>query len=396
MLKILIYLLLFVLNVSVYWLILPKKWRSLYLFGFSVLFISLFSIKYTVYFLFNTSFVYAGSRIIHQGNVHKKRIFKLLLIWIIGNLCYFKYIHLLNTVFNKLSIYLSFLPRVEFPVLLLPLGVSYIMFRLIHYIVEVYRKKSPVSSFVDFASYVLFFPTYISGPVERFPAFHAQTTAQKDFDVSDFNYGLQRIFLGILRKFIIADNLKGIIMPVLLSPEKYNSLTVVLAIYGLAVQIYMDFAGYTDLAIGVARLFGYKIMENFNSPYLKKNIALFWRNWHISVYSFIRDYFFFPLFGYKATTLKIYMGIFSSMIVFMLWHEGSLNFLVLGIYHGFGLIFWHLFQELKRKYVFLRMKKEIFPLTALSIFLTFSFVSFGFIFFSFDFNQIKIILSAIF
>jgi len=382
--------------ILIYWLVLPRKWRTAFLLLCSVLFISFFSIKHTAYFLLNIGIVYAGGHFIRQERANKKRILQLVLIWLIGNLCFFKYIHLFINAILALEDYLSFIPQIDFPAILFPLGLSYIIFRSIHYIVEVYRQKAPSSSFIDFAAYVLFFPTFLSGPVERFPKFHAQTLEQKDFDISYFNDGLLRIVSGIIKKFIVADYLRSIVMPVLSTPEDYGRCIIILAVYGLAIQIYMDFSGYTDMALGVSKLFGYTIMENFNYPYFKKNIALFWRNWHISVYSFIRDYFFFPLFGYRASTRKIYIGVFCTMLVFMLWHEGSLNFLLLGIYHGLGLIIWNLFQEMKRKYAFLRRKKESRFRNLISTFITFSFVSFGFVIFVFNTHQINQILSGIF
>jgi len=276
---------------------------------------------------------------------------------------------------------------IAFAKILFPMGLSYITFRLIHYIVEVYRDNTPRGSFVDFALYVLFFPTFLAGPVERFQRFYPQIKEIKSPDILNINYGLFRIICGLVRKIIIADNLKNIIMPVLTSPQFYNRAIVIFAIYGLAIQIYMDFAGYTDIAIGASRIFGYKIIENFNRPFLQKNIALFWRNWHISVYSLIRDYFFFPIFGYRVSKAKTYIGIFCTMMIFTLWHKGNLNFFILGIYHGLGLMIWYIFQEVKRKSSWMvqwtssRYLSPIAPLT------TFSFFSFGLIFFRDDFFQ---------
>jgi len=288
------------------------------------------------------------------------------------------------------------MPKIEFPKILLPLGISYITFRLIHYIIEVYRKNVPKSSFVDFALYVLFFPTFLAGPVERFQRFQPQTTAQKDIDISNINSGLFRIISGLIRKFIIADNLARFIMPVLHSPQNYTRIIIILCIYGLAIRIYMDFSGYTDMALGVARLFGYKIMENFNRPFLKNNIALFWRSWHISVYSWIRDYFFFPLFSSRASIYKLYLGIFISMVVFHLWHRASLGFLILGIYHGAGLIIWQLFREVLKKQPLLKRSLSRKWLDPVSTFFTFSFVSFGFIFFNFKIHNTLGIIKQIF
>jgi alginate O-acetyltransferase complex protein AlgI len=246
------------------------------------------------------------------------------------------------------------------------------------------------------ALYVFFFPTYIAGPVDRFQRFHPQTEEKKNLNSADINNGLFRIISGMIKKFVISDSLTPVIMPVLTSPHDYSPTLLILSIYGLAIRLYMDFSGYTDMALGVSRLFGYKIMENFNWPFLKKNIALFWRNWHISVYSFIRDYFFFPLFGHRASQLKIYIGILITMVVFMLWHEASLPWLSLGLYHGSGLVVWQLFQELKRKHVRLRKAVDNRYVDPFSTFLTFNFVSFGFLMFTFDFSTISVMLGRMF
>lgn len=385
-------------SVPFYWFILPRNYRSLFLLAASIYFMSLFSIKFVVFFVINVLLVYIAGTFMSKGEKQGKLILKLVLFGLIGSLCVFKYSHIvLDSIFHigsklkDVEMHSSSLSQIA-----MPLGTSYIIFRLIHYIVETYRKTFPKHTFWDVALYVFFFPTFIAGPVDRFQRFLPQTEAKKSFDPSDINYGLFRIISGIIRKFIIADNLLPVIMPVLTSAQESNWIVVVLSIYGLAIWVYMDFAGYTDMAIGVSRLFGYKIMENFNNPFLKKNIALLWRNWHISVYSYIRDYFFYPFFGYHASQLKIYIGIFLTMIIFMLWHEGSLPFLILGIYYGSGLVIWQLFQEIKGKYRQIRKFIDNRYFDPVSIFLTFSYWSFGLIFFFFDINNVENILQKIF
>ncbi|MFC2167002.1 MBOAT family O-acyltransferase, partial [Acidobacteriota bacterium] len=180
------------------------------------------------------------------------------------------------------------------------------------------------------------------------------------------------------------------------SPQDYSRIIVIFSIYALSIRIYMDFSGYTDLAVGASRLFGYKIMENFNRPFFKKNIVLFWRNWHISVYSWIRDYFFFPVFGSQASVAKLYMGLFLSMVVFHLWHEASFGFLIMGVYHGAGLVIFQLFQELKKRLHFPQRKGYQRWLDPLSTILTFSFVSFGFLFFGNDIQYALDLIKRIF
>lgn len=375
--------------VLLYWLVIPEKWRSLFLLFCSFIFISLLHVRYAICFSLMTVVVYFAGNIIIRYNRWGKMTLRITLAFLIINLFLHKYFLGLNP-----KIFLSYLNNST--TILWPLGMSYVTFRLIHYIVEVYRKNVPVSSFVDFGSYVLFFPAFLAGPVERFPKFHSQTAEKKKFDIANVNYGLYRIICGIIKKCIIADTLARIIRPVLQFPENYTRAVVILVVYGLAIRIYMDFAGYTDMAIGIARLFGYKIMENFNRPFFQKNIALFWRNWHISVYSWIRDYFFFPLFGYRASNIKIYFGIFCTMIVFMLWHEISLSFLVLGIYHGLGVVVWHIFQEIKRKYSLVHRVTAKGYLDPIATFFTFNFVSFGFVFFGLEVGAIGSIIHRIF
>jgi len=310
-----------------------------------------------------------------------KNIFlKFTLFWLIGNLGFFKYGNLIYSFISKIKFPIPSSAAINFPQLLFPVGMSYVIFRLIHYAVDVYRRDILDTSFVNFALYVLFFPTFLAGPVDRFQNFYSQTERNGSFNISEFNYGLFRLICGAVKKVFIADRLGSLIMPVFYSPQHYAKVIIVLCIYGLAIQIYMDFSGYTDMAIGIARLFGYKIMENFDRPYWQKNIALFWRNWHISVYSLIRDYFFFPLFGHKASRIKIYIGVFITMAVFHLWHAASLGFLILGIYHGTGLMIWQLFQQAQKRSALLRNIVSYKWLGSFSWFITFSFVSFGCIF----------------
>jgi alginate O-acetyltransferase complex protein AlgI len=389
------YLIFLVISVLVYWFLLPSKWRPPFLLAINLLFTALFSFQYIPYFLIHIGLVYIAGLRMEKGG-RKKLLLILTLIWLIGNLCFFKYGELLFRAIVEFGSPFFFTPRIELPAYLLPLGMSYIIFRCIHYIVEVYRKKVPRGSFIHFALYVLFFPTFLAGPVERFQRFHSQTLDMKEPDLSSINQGLFRIFLGMAKKFILADNLARWIIPALHSPESYPRFLVLLFIYGTAIQVYLDFSGYTDMALGVARLFGYRIVENFNRPFFQESIAQFWRNWHISVYSWIRDYFFFPLFGYRASTLKIYIGIFLTMVVFMLWHKGSLNFLILGIYNGSGLVLWQLFQEIKRKYPAIRRWASKPFFNPVSIFLTFNFVSFGFLVFYFDLSHVYKIFIKLF
>lgn len=397
MTQILIFLVFLSVSVLVYWFVLPKTWRSAFLFAASLFFISLFGIKYTLFYLVNAGMVYGAGRLIQGSSArHRKLLLQLALFWLVGSLCAFKYGHLIINPILKLGFQAAAIPEITFSGIAMPLGMSYISFRLIHYIVEIYRKTLPAHTFVDLGLYVFFFPTFLSGPVDRFQKVQPQTSEKKPFDPSDINYGLYRTVVGMVKKFIVADSLLPVLMPVLSSPHDHSWILVMLAVYGLTFQLYMDFSGYTDMAIGVSRLFGYKIMENFNRPFMQKNIAMFWRNWHMSVYSFIRDYFFFPIFGHRASAFKIYMGMVLTMVVFCLWHVGSLQFLILGIYHGMALVVWQYIQEIKRKRRGVRKFFDNPLLDPFFILLTASFVTLGNVVFYFDLNVIQSIFQKIF
>jgi D-alanyl-lipoteichoic acid acyltransferase DltB (MBOAT superfamily) len=173
-------------------------------------------------------------------------------------------------------------------------------------------------------------------------------------------------------------------MPALQNPGQHSWGVILLSVYGLILRIYMDFAGYTDIAIGVGRLFGFRLSENFNRPLIQKNIALYWRNWHITVYLWIRDYVFFPFFGYRATMFKMYAGMFLTVWLFMIWHGATPGFFLAGCYHGIGIVIWQLFQEIKRKRPLLRKIMNMKAVQVLSIGLTFNFVALGVPLYSFD------------
>jgi len=391
-----------VIGAVVYWLAVPARARSAYLLlislGFIVVMISrqvgpAKSVLFALYFLLNTVVVYVAAGRMRRWPERKQTVIRIVLLWLIGSLAFFKYTDLVLAQFGLEG--LSQASRGVLPDIVLPLGISYIVFRMIHYSVEVYRGKAPPSGFADFAAYVLFFPTFRAGPVERFPAFQAQTAAARPLDLADVNQGVLRIVCGVVKKVVADGVISPWVAPILAAPGDHSGALVLLATWGLAWQVYLDFSGYTDLALGTSRLFGYTVMENFHWPFSQKNIAMFWRNWHISVYTFIRDYFFFPFFSRKPSLFKTCLGILCTMMVFMLWHEGSWPWLALGVYHGMGLVVWTLFQEWKRTSKRLRQFVSRPEFDPIWIFLTFNFVAVGFLFFDNSLTGVGAVLTRI-
>jgi len=245
------------LAVPVYWAIRSGRGRNLFLLGLSLMGVSLLSPYHALYFLVTIVLVYYVGNRLQRGCKGRRACLVVSIVWLVGNLCVLKYGGALAPPQSQ-GVWR----------IVLPLGMSYVVFRLIHYLAESYRSNVPKASLCEFASYVLFLPSFLAGPAERFQRFQSQAQAQVRPELRDVNAGLLRIALGFLRKFVVADNLARYAMPVLLAPDQHARLVVVLCVYSIIVRIYMDFAGYTDIAIGVARLFGFRLSENFNKPLL--------------------------------------------------------------------------------------------------------------------------------
>ena len=229
--------------------------------------------------------------------------------------------------------------------LVLPLGLSYCLFRLIHYVVEVKRGTQEPVPLHRLGLYVLWFPTLRAGPIERLPRFTPQVRPA----AAEINGGLLRTVSGVLKKTLVADFLlRGLLGPWLTQAALPWPLLSLLRWYTVTLVVYMDFSGYSDLAIGQSRLLGYRIVENFDYPLLKPNIAAFWRSWHISLHLFIRDYFFFPLFGRATSVRKMYAGLFLAFVCSQIWHALTINFLLLGAYHGLLLVLYAAWERWRR------------------------------------------------
>jgi D-alanyl-lipoteichoic acid acyltransferase DltB (MBOAT superfamily) len=192
----------------------------------------------------------------------------------------------------------------------------------------------------------------------------------------------ERVAYGLFKKFVIADWLGYFIGFVWRNPQEYSFFYHTLALFGFSLQLYFDFSGYSDLAIGTSKMFGFKIMENFNFPYLRQNISLFWRNWHISLSDWIRDYLFFPL--SKMSTNKIWLLIFAPLIamgICGMWHGSEIKFLEWGLYHGAGISIYQLWNLFKKKRKRLKRFTETKLFNSFAVVITFIFVTIGWLFF---------------
>lgn len=302
---------------------------------------------------------------------------------VLAVLVVFKYLGFLTGITNSLFSFIEGLPSFEIARLIMPLGISYIVFKHISYLTDIKWGLVKPGRLDDFLLYSSLFTIFMAGPIERFERFKPQVEQPRvPFAWSDIEFGFRRIVFGMFRKLVIADWIGYFINPIWKEPDQYSLWIRILALFGYSIQIYMDFAGYSDIAIGSSRLFGLRIMENFRNPYLAPNISQFWRRWHISLSDWIRDYLFFPLSRIKPNKFwsKIVVPVIA-MGLCGLWHGAAWHYMLWGLWHGIGLGFFQFWSEYRRRTRFRKKTSNVPRIQSAAIFLNFVFVTLGWIFF---------------
>lgn len=340
-----------------------RKARNVYLLLFSLFFYYKSGGLYFLLLLFSTVVDYTiGWRIFKTESVRKRKwLVALSVIVNLGVLAYFKYAYFLiqniNATFGTDFIAIDFfalmannLTGANFNIetIFLPIGISFYTFQTISYTVDVYRGLvKPVRNILDFAFYVSFFPQLVAGPIVRASDFVPQIYEKYHLTREELGKALLLIVSGMIKKILIADYLgANFVGRVFAEPEKYTGFENLSAIYGFALQIYGDFSGYTDIAIGIALLLGFRLPLNFNSPYKAVNITDFWRRWHISLSSWLRDYLYIPLGGNRHGKFNTYKNLAITMLLGGLWHGAAWRFIFWGGLHGAALGLHKAFMEL--------------------------------------------------
>lgn len=218
--------------------------------------------------------------------------------------------------------------------IILPIGISVYIFQSISYIADIYTKKIKAQGLLETLLYLGFFPQIVSGPIVKAHDFFPQLEIAHYITSDRISRGIQRFALGMLKKIVIADRLGVCVDSVYSAPSAYSGLSLLIAVLSYALQIYYDFSGYSDMAIGVAYILGFDLGENFNLPYLAKNPSDFWRRWHISLSSWFRDYVYIPLGGNRNGKLRTHLNLFITMLLSGLWHGASWAFLLWGVLHA--------------------------------------------------------------
>ena len=330
----------------------PHRLRWILLLGASYYFYISWKPAYVILIIITTLITYyAGIRMGKIGTKPKRKtILFFSLFFNLGFLFVFKYYNFfsdsLRVIFQQYNLFYGS-PALD---VLLPIGISFYTFKNLSYVIDVYRgDKSPEKHLGYLALYVVFFPQLLAGPIERATRFLPQLYGRFDFDYSRVTNGLKLMLWGLFQKMVIADNLALLVDSVYNNPTHHSGVGLVLGTFFFAFQIYCDFAGYSDMAIGAAQVMGFTTMDNFNRPYFSKSIPEFWRRWHISLSTWFRDYLYIPIGGNRVTVPRWYFNLFIVLLICGLWHGANWTFVVWGGLHGIYLVFSAFTQKMREK-----------------------------------------------
>ena len=323
--------------VLIIYFIVPKKYKNLILFIFSLIFYFYGEPKYIFLMILEILIAYIGAILIDKYK--SKKILILTLFIHIILLIIFKYTNFLTTNINNV-----FNTNFKLLNIALPIGISFYTFQIISYIVDVYKDKVKVQkSFLKLATYVSLFPQLIAGPIVRYEVIENELDNRKP-SFEDFSIGVKRFTIGLAKKVLIANMLGELCTKFSLVDERSIVLYWIFAI-SYMLQIYFDFSAYSDMAIGLGRMFGFHFLENFDYPYISKSITEFWRRWHISLGSWFRDYVYIPLGGNRVSKMKHLRNILIVWLLTGIWHGASWNFVIWGLMFGIILIIEKLFLK---------------------------------------------------
>ena len=382
------YLFFFIIVFISYWSIKNKKAKLWIIAISSSLFYASWSIEFFLHFI---SFVFLNfffSQLIRNSqNLKKKKIWlSIILILDISNLFFFKYLYFIIKILYDITDLEFFKKEVLNSLLLhylgqesivLPLAISFYTFQMIAYVVDTYKIKiQRKDSLLEFYVFILFFPQLVAGPIMRHSDFFYQLDHEIQLTKEKVIRGYYLIFIGLIKKVIIADNIASIIDPIFLNPLEYNGFANFLAGVGYAIRVYGDFSGYTDIARGSAHLLGFSIPENFEGPFLSISISEFWRRWHVTLSSWLRDYIYITLGGSRVSPFRTYVNLIITFTLGGLWHGANYTYLFWGFFNGILLLLERLIPNFNNAFG----KSGV--LQWLGILYTFFFFSIGLLFFN--------------
>jgi D-alanyl-lipoteichoic acid acyltransferase DltB (MBOAT superfamily) len=321
--------------------LLPHRLRWILLLAASVFFYMFFKPVYILILAFTIVIDYFAGILLEQeqGKKRKKLLLIISIVANVGVLAVFKYFNFLNSNISGLALLAGFKNPVPFLAIALPIGLSFHTFQAMSYTIEVYRGNQKAERHLGIYSlYVMFYPQLVAGPIERPQNMIHQFREKHYFNYNNATTGLRLMMWGLFKKAVIADRLALITDPVFSHPKEYSAITLLAAAIFFSFQIYCDFSGYSDIAIGSARVMGFKLMNNFSRPYSAKSVSEFWQKWHISLSTWFRDYVYIPLGGNRAGKGRRYMNLFIVFLLSGLWHGANFTFVLWGLLHAAWII----------------------------------------------------------
>lgn len=328
----------------IFYYLLPRKFKNLVLLIFSLMFYGYSGIKFLIIMLVSIFANYVFGMFVYKFDKDKKRKNLILFLSIAFNLLFLGYYKYTNFFVNNIN--KAFNTNIYMEKIILPIGISFFTFQAMSYVIDVYRgdgrvQKNPL----NVALYISFFPQLIAGPIVRYEDIDNQITKREE-TLGKFSCGIERFILGLAKKVLIANTMGKIADEIF--ALSYNDISTLLAWIGAiaySLQIYFDFSGYSDMAIGLAKMFGFELLENFNYPYISTTISEFWRRWHISLGTWFRDYVYIPLGGNRCKIIRNYFNLFVVWFLTGMWHGASWTFIAWGLYFGVIIAIEKMFLE---------------------------------------------------
>lgn len=368
----------------IYW-IMPHKIRWIILLMSSYYFYASWGPQYIAIILLTTIVSYAAGLLMdsrRSSKLYSKTILIISILLCLSLLFFFKY---LDFFADNISILLEKMTIPMQPLTLklaLPVGISFYIFQTVSYLTDVYRGEIPAEKdFGIYAVYISFFPKVMQGPIEKGKKLLPQLHAYRSFQYPQASYGLKQMAWGYFKKLVLADGLSVYVNQVYNDLPSYSGFSLILATFFFAIQLYCDFSGYTDIALGSAKLLGINLTQNFKAPYFASSIKDFWGRWHISLSTWLKDYIYIPLGGNRVGKIRHALNILITFLVSGLWHGASWNYVLWGGLHGFYQILEGLFPWNSKKSLFQRNKHFHLLLSLITVPCTFLLVCFAWIFF---------------
>lgn len=340
----------FFIIVTTLYFTLPHKYRWFHLLAASSYFYMAFVPIYILILFFTIVIDYVAGILIENAVGAKRRTLLIVsLVSNIGILAVFKYYNFIAENINSaLDLTLATSSSIPLLNIILPIGLSFHTFQAMSYTIEVYRGNQKAERhFGIYALYVMFYPQLVAGPIERPQNMLHQFHEKHDFNFDNFKDGLKMMLWGLFKKVVIADRLAMVVNVVYKHPEKFNGPALSIATLFFAFQIYCDFSGYSEIALGAAKVMGFNLMVNFNRPYSSRSISEFWTRWHISLSTWFKDYLYIPLGGNRVTKVRNYMNLSIVFIVSGLWHGANWTYVAWGTVHAFFLVFGNATKKLR-------------------------------------------------